>query len=155
MRMKRSIFALLVLILVGGCQDRTGIDWLDPLVVRDFDKRVDLTIALDLDRPLSWRRYSYCDYGCEHVCSIVPEPSIYRDLEQQNRKKMNEVRDRAEKSDLLFDVQGKSGIIYEPGHIRDLSPDEVGPAKLVCLQRQQDHIKRIESLLNGLTRSET
>lgn len=154
MRIKRPIFALLVLILVGGCQDRTGIDWLDPLVVRDFDKRADLTFALDLHLPLSWRRYSYCDYGCKSVCSIVPEPPIYRDLEQQNRKEMNEVRDRAEGSGLLFDVQ-KSGIIYEPEPIRDLSPDEVGPAKLVCLQRQQDHIKRIQSLLNSLTRSET
>lgn len=155
MRMKRSIFALLVFVLVGGCQDRTGIDWLDPLVVRDFDKRADLTIALDLNRPSSQRRYSYCDYGCEHVCSIVHEPSIYRDLEEQNRKKMSEVRDRAERSGLLFDVQGQSGIIYDPGHIPDLAPDKVGPAKLVCLQRQMDHIKRIESLLDSLTRSET
>lgn len=155
MHMKQSIFALVFLVLVGGCQDRTGIDWLDPLVVRDFDKRADLTIALDLNRPLYLRRNSYCDYGCDHVCSMAPEPTIHRDLEEQNRKQMNEVQDRAEKSGLLFDVQEMSGIIHDPRRVPELSPDEVGPAKLVCLQRQREHIKRIESLLDSLTRSET
>lgn len=152
--MTRSIFAPLLLVLAAGCQDRSGIDWLDPLIVRDFDKRVDLTNALDLTLPLFLRRNSYCDYGCDHVCSMPPEPEIYRDLEEQNRKKMSEVRDRAKRSGLLFDVQEKSGIIYDPRLPHDLAPDEVAPAKLLCLQRQRDHIERIESLLDSLARHE-
>lgn len=147
--MKRLILPFVVLALVG-CQDRTGVDWLDPFVVRDYEDRVDLTFALDLTRPLSSRRFSYCDYGCDHVCSIVPEPSIYSDLDEQYRKKMSEVRERAERSGLIFEVQ-QSGIIYDPRVPPELSPEDVAPAKLMCLQMQREHIERIETLLDRLT----
>ena len=151
--MKRLI-AVVSIVLVAGCQDRTGIEWLDPFVVRDYEDRVDLTLALDLTRPLFSRRYSYCDYGCDHVCSIVPEPNIYSDLDQRKRKRMSELRKRAERSGLTFEVQ-ISGIIYEPRDPPELSPEEVAPAKLMCLQRQREHIERIETLLDRLTPDES
>lgn len=147
-RMKRLI-TVVSLVLVAGCQDRTEIEWLDPFVVRDYEDRVDLTNALDLALPLSARRRTYCDYGCDHVCSIDPEPTIYADLDQRNRERMSEAIDQAEGSGLAFDVE-KSGIIYDPRVPLDLSPEEVAPAKLTCLQRQREHIERIETLLDKL-----
>ena len=147
--MKRFI-AVIALFFVTGCQDRTEIEWLDTVIVRDYEDRVDLTNALDLARPLSARRRTYCDYGCDHVCSIVPEPSIYSTLDEQYSSKMSELRKRAERSDLVFEVQ-ESGIIYDPRVPPELSPEEVPSAKLACLQRQREHIERIENLLDKLT----
>lgn len=151
--MKRLI-AVVSIVLVAGCQDQTEIEWLDPFVVRDYEDRVDLTNALDLARPPSARRRTYCDYGCDHVCSIMPEPTTYADLDQRNRKRMSELRKRAERSGLTFEVQN-SGIIYDPRVPPELSPEEVAPAKLICLQRQREHIERIETLLDKLTPGES
>ncbi|MHA6318286.1 hypothetical protein ACXYN8_11575 [Altererythrobacter sp. CAU 1778] len=142
--MKRLAVTIIALLLVGGCKEPTGSDWLDPLIIRDFDKRVELTNAVRRSR------FSYCFYGCDHVCSIDPEPTIYRDLDEQIFNRMIEVRDRAKRSGLVFEVREKSGIIYEPRIPPELSPEEVGPAKLICLQRQRDDIEEIESLLDQL-----
>ena len=147
--MKLLAVTLTALLSLSGCKERTGYDWLDAQVVRDFEKMADLTNAVMRSS------VSYCDYGCDYVCSLNPEPSIYRDLAEQNFDRMIELRDRAKRSGLVFDVREKSGIIYDPRIPPELSPDEVGPEKLICLQRQREDIEQIESLLNQLGQKRT
>ena len=149
----KSFVAVITLVSVAGCHDRTGVEWLDPFIVRDYEDRVDLTNALDEARAPSARRYSYCDYGCDHVCTDFPEVTIYRNLDKEYRKKMSELRKRAERSGLIFEVQ-PSGIVYDRRVHPELAAEEVAPAKLTCLQRQREHIERIETLLDRLSQND-
>ena len=129
-------------VLLCGCQNQTGQDWLDPLVVSDYAERAELTYALR-------GAATYCDFGCMQICSMEPEPRVHDKLAEQTFIAFTKLSERASASDLLLDLSKRRGpiIALVP---RDLREDEIGPTKLECIENQRRHNDRIETLLDKL-----
>ena len=130
-------------VLLGGCQDQSGEDWLDPLIVKDYSDRVELTYALK-------GAASYCDFGCMHLCTMVPEPQVHKQLAEQNLIKLTALYERARTGGLLLDLSKKSEPIIELLPPPELREEEIGPTKLECIRTQERRLQKIETLLNRL-----
>lgn len=134
-------------VLLCGCQSQTGQDWLDPLVVTDYTDRVELTHAFR-------GAASYCAFGCEDICRMIPEPRVHSELDEQNLAKFTGLFERANASGLLLELPKRSGPIVQPMAPRSIQESQIGSVKLECIESQSRHINRIETLLNRLAPKE-
>ena len=145
--MRQLSFAFAAAVLLCGCQNQTGQDWLDPLVVRHYTDRAELTYAL---RGVA----SYCEFGCMEICRMIPEPRVHNELAEQNLARITRLFERANASDLLLDLPKRSGPIVQPMMPPGIPEQEIGSAKLRCIKNQSRHFDRIETLLDRLAPQE-
>ena len=140
--MFKHLMVIVAVVLLANCQNQTGNDWLDPFVVKNYDKRVELTRAFNQGN-------TYCDFGCMHICTMLPEPRFHYDLADQNLKKFDDLHGRAKANDLLLKLP-RDGTIIDPMSPAPLLEDKIATAKLECIRKQKGHLLRIEILLDSL-----
>ena len=92
---------------------------------------------------------SYFNFGCREIAAISPEPRAHWEKAEALFERYAALRERAEKSSLLLEIS-KSSIMLSTIASEPMDPEEVGPAKLACLKKQEARLDEIEALMSTL-----
>ncbi len=143
--MNRRWVPLLFVLGILGCQDQTGYENLDPIIVKNYDDRVALTWLIK-------DSVSYCKFGCYDICSMSPEPTIklpiYNDIER-NDEKFEELRKRTENGGFLLDLKRKK-VVFSQMKSRVLSDDQIPSEVKKCIEKQSIALEKAEEIIERL-----
>jgi len=144
--MVRFLQVILAIVLLAGCQKQTGYRAVDELVVKNYEDRMKLSLAFEYGR-------NYCSYGagCSSLCSMVPEPKNHIVQAIELTDDFDALKKHAEARDLILELPKVRPPVLSIVALPQITDEaEISRVQLKCLQDQQQHLNKIERILEKI-----